>query len=380
MRRCPRSAFVRVPPMACNCKQQVGGIALVRYPSRSGAQDRNHPISKKDKAIYRTIRTYPISFIFTAYSEIPDKEVGVLWEAVKMGMPRCNELDIYPFCAFQRWFPLPGQLPLRQLQLSGPASDADRRLPGALLEAPCPLLNELGISGTNLAASYAASLLSNAAKFASITNLRISLNEEADTEAQIPKALALFPGLQELRLYGGFSHEEVAPIPLSLPNLDRLELHRHAMIRAFSLLSAPRLQHLALVAYPEENPTPAHWALLRPPQFPNLRSLRCETEDQDMHLIVDCIQGHPHLRDVHWEIQAQSAPQSIAALSSLVLKASHTQPLGTLLPQLDWFSITLSIAPEARKELCAQVAYQLEVFAVTRDAIPARVGRSSNFA
>lgn len=244
-------------------------------------------------------------------------------------------------------------------------------MPRALLEAPWPLLNELGISVPNLAASDAAGLLSSASKFASITNLRISLNEATDTDAQIPKALALFPSLQELRLSGRPSREEAVPISLSLPNLDRLVLHRQAMIRAFSLLSAPRLQHLALAAYPEENPTPVHWALLRPPRFPNLRSLRCETEDGDMHLIADCIQGHPHLRDVHWEIEAQSAPQSIATLSSLMLNASHTQPSGTLLSQLDWFSITFSIAPEASEELYARVACQLEMFAVTQDTIPA---------
>lgn len=76
-------------------------------------------LARKIRRYVERSRTCAISFIFTACSEITDKEVGVLWEAVKTGMPRCKELDVYPFRAFQHWFPLPGQLPLEATSALG---------------------------------------------------------------------------------------------------------------------------------------------------------------------------------------------------------------------------------------------------------------------
>jgi hypothetical protein len=338
--------------------------------------------------------TYPISYHLKASSGVPAESIDILSTITRASMSRCIDLDIASLHKFRSWFPLDGPLTLKRLQISGTSWHVEEGIPPfTLLETPCPSLSKLELSLTNPgsrifsmgdSSDITPSLLANVSKLASITHLRITV----DTILEVWDALASFHHLQHLDWYHTGSDDGVVQgegngaAAVSLPKLERFRFHDRANLHALSMLSAPLLRHLELIAYPGHFAGGlGHWTLLNPVRFPNLQTMGVFTEDREMYRIVSAIEGHLKLRNVCWQIQIQSMSGSIRALSSLLRKTvSAPQPSPMLLHQLDWFSISPAGRIPAHlqsKEVYAEIARELAKFADIWDVLPAE--RRPNF-
>ena len=327
-------------------------------------------------------RNYPISFQLGLTGAVPDNNTTELLRAItRPSLHRCTDLKVTSFQTFRSWFPLRGPLSLKSVQIRGDARGDEWVSPCILLEAQCLSLRKLDLHMTRPAASDIISILANVSMFASITHLRIATK----IIAGVREALASFHSLEDLywrhiipgtNVVQGVEGEENEAVAFSLPKLKKLWLCSNATFRALSRLSAPMLQHLQLSKYATENP--AHWALLDPVRFPNLHTLECFTNDQDIHRIVNSIEGHPKLHTVCWEIQTQFMSDSFCALSSFLGKETSLP----FLHQVDRFSIMSTDCrplPSGSKsdELYSDIAHQLARFALLQSALPAE--RRPNF-
>ena len=327
-------------------------------------------------------RAHPISYHLKAAARVTANDIDLLRTITRASMSRCTNLDVPSFSMFRSWFPLDGQLTLKQLHIREtlPASLftwlVGEFIPSTVLEAPCPSLCELELSLQD-APTITTSLLANVSKFASITHLHIKVH----TIREVWDSLGSFHSLQYLDWYhtgpddGVVQGGENGAATLTLPKLERFRFYDNARLRAPSMLDAPLLRHLELTASPSHYTDLDHWALLNPDQFPKLQTLVSRTEDRDMYRIVSAIEGHPTLRNVYWEIRIQSMPESIRALSSLLRRVISTpQPPPMLLYQLDWFSImvTKRLPPDPElEELYAEIARELARFVDIWDVLPA---------
>ena len=337
-------------------------------------------LAQKTMRYLERSRKYPISFRLGPPEAVPNKDTTDLLHTItRPSLHRCTDLSVASFETFRSWFPLRGPLSLKSIRISGEVKGDEEVSPCTLLEAQCLSLRKLELRMTGPATSDITSILASVSTFASINHLRI----ETENVAEVREALASFHNLQYLHwahlasdivMAQDAEDEQNEAVALSLSRLEKLRLHGNATFRALSRLSAPMLQHLLFFEYATENQ--AHWALLNPVRFPNLHILECFTEDQDIHRIVNSIEGHPKLHAVCWEIQTQFMSDSFRALSSFLGKETSLP----FLHQVDRFSIT-STRPlpsgSTSDGLYSDIAHQLARFAVLRNALPAE--RRPNF-